>query len=99
MKCKNCGAEIANDSKFCEFCGKKQKRHSRALGIILITLLLLLLLAAIGAIGLDYFLNNYFSNKPAEECIDTTYEQTGDSTILEPVEANNRRFELSPSLN
>ena len=23
MKCKYCGAEIANDSTFCEFCGKK----------------------------------------------------------------------------
>ena len=29
MKCPNCGKEIANDSLFCEYCGKpvKQQRH------------------------------------------------------------------------
>lgn len=25
MKCKKCGAEIADDSKFCEFCGVRVK--------------------------------------------------------------------------
>lgn len=29
MKCKHCGEEIANDSKFCEFCGKKVKRKKK----------------------------------------------------------------------
>ena len=26
MKCKRCGEEIANDSKFCEFCGTKSEK-------------------------------------------------------------------------
>lgn len=32
MRCSNCGAEIANDSKFCESCGKKvEQRNNRTL--------------------------------------------------------------------
>lgn len=31
MKCKHCGAEIDNDSNFCEFCGRKQEQYEDVL--------------------------------------------------------------------
>lgn len=39
MKCKNCGEEIANDSKFCENCGTKQgkKTKNKWLWLVLLT--------------------------------------------------------------
>lgn len=41
MKCKHCGKEIANDSKFCEFCGKQlhNKRILRIFGVVLVVVL------------------------------------------------------------
>ena len=38
MKCKHCGAEIANDSRFCEFCGKKMKKKMPVWAVLLIVL-------------------------------------------------------------
>ena len=38
MKCKHCGEEIDNDSKFCEFCGAKVKKRMPWWGILLIVL-------------------------------------------------------------
>lgn len=35
MKCKHCGAEIANDSVFCEYCGKRLKCHGGLLSYVL----------------------------------------------------------------
>lgn len=42
MKCPNCGKEIANDSKYCEYCGKKIKTSSRPLLIIIVLTVILL---------------------------------------------------------
>ena len=36
MKCPKCGAEIADDSKFCEFCGTKTGKQNRKLQYFLI---------------------------------------------------------------
>lgn len=41
MKCPNCGKEIANESKFCEYCGKpiEKKRNTQSLWMVFIVLL------------------------------------------------------------
>ena len=41
MKCKRCGAEIVDDSKFCEYCGTKmtQNKSTKSLWIIIIIVL------------------------------------------------------------
>ncbi len=39
MKCKRCGAEIADDSKFCEYCGKRVKHRVWLPTIIVIVLI------------------------------------------------------------
>ena len=49
MKCKNCGKEIADDSKFCEFCGTKIEKeiigYSLNKRILFCSLLLIMILA------------------------------------------------------
>lgn len=47
VKCKTCGAEIANSAKVCPRCGAKQKKHV-VLGVILVIFGILLISAAIG---------------------------------------------------
>lgn len=48
MKCPNCGREIANDSVFCEYCGKKVKAASKSpLYVIIIVTVILLTIAII----------------------------------------------------
>ena len=58
MKCPNCGKEIANDSKFCEFCGTKIQyatslpdsgRDAYKFGII-ITISILIVIGMVGVI-------------------------------------------------
>lgn len=44
MKCKRCGAEIADDSKFCEFCGKRVKHYSTRFFIITVVIVLVVAL-------------------------------------------------------
>ena len=41
MKCKHCGEEIANDSVFCEFCGKKINTDKKRQLMLSITIALL----------------------------------------------------------
>lgn len=84
MKCHYCGREIPEDSVFCEFCGKKQKRHRQSGVIILLALLLFLLLAIGGAIRMFNSQNNLFPGN-SEECIDTIdCHLIENSTIVKP---------------
>ena len=48
MKCPSCGKEIAEDSKFCEYCGVQVKKNSKPL---LITLFVVIGLVALGGFG------------------------------------------------
>ena len=56
MKCPNCGKEIANDSKFCEFCGAKiifasiGEKSPQKKKVVWITLILILCLLLFGGI-------------------------------------------------
>ncbi len=56
MKCPNCGKEIANDSKFCEFCGAKiifasiSEKSPQKKKVVWITLILILCLLLLGGI-------------------------------------------------
>lgn len=45
MICKNCGEKIADDSKFCEFCGKKVNAGKKRQLMLLITIALLVLIS------------------------------------------------------
>jgi len=45
MICKNCGEKIADDSKFCEFCGKKVNAGKKRRLMLLITIALLVLIS------------------------------------------------------
>ena len=47
MKCKHCGEEIADDSKFCEFCGKEVKRRGLPWWAILLIVIGVLGIASI----------------------------------------------------
>jgi len=47
MKCPNCGREIANDSNYCEYCGKKVKTSSKAPLRIIIVLTVIILAVVI----------------------------------------------------
>ena len=40
MKCKYCGEEIANDSKFCEHCGKKTEKKTKTTKVLRAILLI-----------------------------------------------------------
>lgn len=53
MKCNHCGKEIANDSKFCEYCGKRQTKSNviyTPLSWVLFTL----------ALGLSYCFSHHY---------------------------------------
>lgn len=66
MKCQNCGQEIANDSRFCEFCGAKisKPRRIKILWIVLIVVLGLSALS-VGSIYL-YDLHRQYIKEVAE---------------------------------
>lgn len=67
MKCKRCGAEIADDSKFCEFCGKRVKHRVWLLAIIVIIILMVC-----GVLG--YNLNKAYKYTPTPETVNTDNE-------------------------
>ena len=50
MKCPNCGKEIAEGSKFCEFCGTKIGKSKIAMKYIFIAICIVLVLSVIGNI-------------------------------------------------
>ena len=63
MKCQSCGREIANDSKFCEFCGakiSKQNSH-KSLWIAIVVGICVILLA-----GVSYYVYKQYENAIAE---------------------------------
>jgi len=51
MKCKKCDMVIDDDSRYCEYCGAKVPRKSRAVAI---TFLVLLLIGVIGGLVYAY---------------------------------------------
>ena len=70
MKCSKCGKEIANDSKFCEFCGT-QIKHSDNNKPVWITLAVLFALSVIGVTCIMLNLQNQYNDYSMEEVVDT----------------------------
>lgn len=64
MKCPKCGKEIANDSKFCEYCGTKvssvtesisgESKHETS-GWMKVSIVLLFFNVALGSLALGYY--------------------------------------------
>ena len=79
MKCTNCGKEIANDSKFCEYCGTKVKK-AKSRKPFWIVLALCVIALFVGIIiyyenELEYYRYNNYDNY--EECVDTVPVEDG----------------------
>ncbi|MBR6018143.1 MAG: zinc-ribbon domain-containing protein [Paludibacteraceae bacterium] len=80
MKCPHCGKEIADGSKFCEFCGKQVKQAQKNTNLVAIIIALVVLL--LGACGGILFLT--LGNRPVAE--QAPQEPTTDtiSTVVTP---------------
>ena len=75
MKCKHCGEEIANDSNFCEFCGKKVKKKMPVWAVLLIVLGCVVVLGLGMVTGLLISGNSDSKEKPAPDpVVDTLVE-------------------------
>lgn len=70
MKCPKCGRDIANDSKFCEYCGT-QIKHSDNNKPVWITLAVLFALSVIGVTCIMLNLQNQYNDYSMEEVVDT----------------------------
>lgn len=66
MKCKNCGEIIADDSRFCEYCGQKVGKHRPTYIAVILGFIV------IGAIVYFGGINGSNGNKAEEKKIDTT---------------------------
>ena len=84
MKCKHCGEEIANDSRFCEFCGTKIKKR----GLPWWAILLIVIGAVFTIFGFVGIIETLDNNEyvPYEEC-DTIMEGVEPETEEAPAEA------------
>ena len=74
MRCSNCGAEIANDSKFCEFCGKKTSKKNNHL--------IFAILGAIVVLGIIVGIGMYNHQKNANIDLDEVFAEP-DTVCLE----------------
>lgn len=62
MKCKKCGAKIADDSKFCEYCGKRVKHR-----VWLPTIIVIIIFMVCGVLG--YNINKAPKYTPTTETV------------------------------
>lgn len=67
MKCKRCGAEIADDSKFCEYCGKRVKHR-----VWLPTIIVIIIFMVCGVLG--YNINKAPKYTPTAETVNPDKE-------------------------
>lgn len=76
MKCNHCGEEIANDSKFCEFCGAKIES-----GLRLSKRLLFLIIAGI-ALAIGIIIGVLSAGNKVVEYVDAEPESIEDSVVV-----------------